>query len=156
MFGRGICEKYKSWDYISLAVRLGKCFVSRLVFFANTPPKLDISVILHLTVNMICWITSRIHISVSARQSYHACFCHIITKAVFWIYVHRVLTLSWKYLTKTLILMIKLRSLNFPPRLCLTSMDLRYLMFWKTVLQRKLCQTSSQGIWCIVICDLRW
>jgi hypothetical protein len=29
---------------LSLAVRLGKLFVSRLVFFANTPPKHDISV----------------------------------------------------------------------------------------------------------------
>jgi hypothetical protein len=39
MFGRGICGKYQSWDYIFLAIRLGKFFVSRLVFFANTPPK---------------------------------------------------------------------------------------------------------------------
>jgi hypothetical protein len=36
MFGRGICEKYKSHGEGNL--------VSSLVFFANTPPKHDISV----------------------------------------------------------------------------------------------------------------
>jgi hypothetical protein len=39
MFGRGICEKYQSRDEIFPEPK-----VSRLVFFANTPPKHDISV----------------------------------------------------------------------------------------------------------------
>ena len=44
MFGRGICEKYQSRDkQFPRAEWRGK-FSPRLVFFANTPPKHDISV----------------------------------------------------------------------------------------------------------------
>ena len=44
MFGRGICEKYQSRDE-QFPERNGEGnLVSRLVFFANTPPKHDISV----------------------------------------------------------------------------------------------------------------
>jgi hypothetical protein len=44
MFVRGICEKYQSRDE-KFAEPNGKGnIVSRLIFFANTPPKHDISV----------------------------------------------------------------------------------------------------------------
>jgi hypothetical protein len=44
MFGRGICEKYQSRDE-KFPERNGEGnLVSRLVFFANTPPKHVISV----------------------------------------------------------------------------------------------------------------
>jgi hypothetical protein len=44
MFGRGICEKYQSRDE-KFPEPNGKGYlVSRLVFFANTSPKHDISV----------------------------------------------------------------------------------------------------------------
>ena len=44
MFARGICEKYQSRDEISREPNGEGHLVSRLVFFANTPPKHDISV----------------------------------------------------------------------------------------------------------------
>jgi hypothetical protein len=43
MFGRGICEKYQPRDE-KFPEPNGEGKVSRLVFFANTPPKHDISV----------------------------------------------------------------------------------------------------------------
>ena len=47
MFGRGICEKYQSRDEKFPEPNGEVNLVSRLVFFANTPPKHDISVKLH-------------------------------------------------------------------------------------------------------------
>ena len=44
MFGRGICEKYQSRDEKFSEPNGEGNLVSRLVFFANTPPKHDISV----------------------------------------------------------------------------------------------------------------
>ena len=44
MFGRGICEKYHSRDEKILEPNGEENLVSRLLFFANTPPKHDISV----------------------------------------------------------------------------------------------------------------
>jgi hypothetical protein len=44
MFGRGICEKYQSRDGKFPEPKGEGNLVSRLVFFANTPPKNDISV----------------------------------------------------------------------------------------------------------------
>jgi hypothetical protein len=44
MFGRGICEKYKSRDEKFSDPKGEGTLVSRLVFFANTPPRHDISV----------------------------------------------------------------------------------------------------------------
>jgi hypothetical protein len=44
MFGRGICEKYQSRDENFPEPKGEGNLVSRLVFFANTPPKHDISV----------------------------------------------------------------------------------------------------------------
>jgi len=44
MFGRGISEKYQSRDQQSPKPNGEGNLVSRLVFFANTPPKHDISV----------------------------------------------------------------------------------------------------------------
>ena len=44
MFGRGICEKYQSRDEKFPEPKGEGKLVSRLVFFANTPPKHDISV----------------------------------------------------------------------------------------------------------------
>jgi hypothetical protein len=44
MLGRGICEKYKSRDEKFPEPKGKGNLVSRLVFFANTPPKHDISV----------------------------------------------------------------------------------------------------------------
>ena len=44
MFGRGICEKYQSRDEKFPEPNGEGNLVSRLVFFANTPPKHDISV----------------------------------------------------------------------------------------------------------------
>jgi hypothetical protein len=44
MFGRGICEKYQSRDEKFPEPNGEGISVSRLVFFANTPPKHDISV----------------------------------------------------------------------------------------------------------------
>jgi hypothetical protein len=44
MFGRGICEKYQSRDEQFPEPNVEGNLVSRLVFFANTPPKHDISV----------------------------------------------------------------------------------------------------------------
>jgi hypothetical protein len=44
MFGRGICEKYQSRDEKFPEPKGEGNLVSRLVFFANTPPKHDISV----------------------------------------------------------------------------------------------------------------
>ena len=44
MFGRGICEKYQSRDEKFPLPNGEGNLVSRLVFFANTPPKHDISV----------------------------------------------------------------------------------------------------------------
>ena len=44
MFGRGICEKYQSRDEQFPEPNGEGNLVSRLVFFANTPPKHDISV----------------------------------------------------------------------------------------------------------------
>jgi len=44
MFGRGICEKYQSRDEKILEPNGEGNLVSRLVFFANTSPKHDISV----------------------------------------------------------------------------------------------------------------
>ena len=43
MFGRGICEKYQSRDEQFPELNGEENLVSRLVFFANTPPKHDIS-----------------------------------------------------------------------------------------------------------------
>jgi hypothetical protein len=42
MFGRGICEKYQSRDEKFPEWNGEGNLVSRLVFFANTPPKHDI------------------------------------------------------------------------------------------------------------------
>ena len=47
MFGRVICEKYQSRDEKFPKPTVEGHLVSRLVFFANTPPKYDISVKLH-------------------------------------------------------------------------------------------------------------
>ena len=47
MFGRGICEKDQSRDEKFPEPNGEGNLVSRLVFFANTPPKHDISVQLH-------------------------------------------------------------------------------------------------------------
>jgi hypothetical protein len=44
MFGRGICEKYQSRDEKFPEQNGEGNLVSRLVYFANTPPKHDISV----------------------------------------------------------------------------------------------------------------
>ena len=44
MFGRGICKKYQSRDETFPEPNGDGNLVSRLVFFANTPPKHDISV----------------------------------------------------------------------------------------------------------------
>jgi hypothetical protein len=44
MFGRGICEKYQSREEQFPESKGERNLVSRLVFFANTPPKHDISV----------------------------------------------------------------------------------------------------------------
>ena len=44
MFGRGICEEYQSRDEKFPETNGKGNLVSRLVFFANTPPKHDISV----------------------------------------------------------------------------------------------------------------
>jgi hypothetical protein len=44
MFGRGICEKYQSRDETFPEPNGEGNLVSRLVFFANTLPKHDISV----------------------------------------------------------------------------------------------------------------
>jgi hypothetical protein len=44
MFGRGICEKYQSRDEKFPEPKGDINLVSKLVFFANTPPKPDISV----------------------------------------------------------------------------------------------------------------
>ena len=44
MFGRGICEKYQSRHKTFPEPNGEGNLVSRLVFFANTPPKHDISV----------------------------------------------------------------------------------------------------------------
>jgi hypothetical protein len=44
MFWRGICEKYQSKDEKFPEPNGEGNLVSRLVFFANTPPKHDISV----------------------------------------------------------------------------------------------------------------
>jgi hypothetical protein len=44
MFGRGICEKYHSRDEKIPEPNGEENLVSRLLFFANTPPKHDISV----------------------------------------------------------------------------------------------------------------
>ena len=44
MFGRVICEKYQSRDEKLPEPNGERNLVSRLVFFANTPPKHDISV----------------------------------------------------------------------------------------------------------------
>jgi hypothetical protein len=44
MFGRGICEKYQLRDEKFPEPKGAGNLVSRLVFFANTPPKHDISV----------------------------------------------------------------------------------------------------------------
>ena len=44
MFGRGISEKYQSRDQKFPKPNGEGNLVSRLVFFANTPPKHDISV----------------------------------------------------------------------------------------------------------------
>ena len=41
MFGRGICEKYQSRDEKFPEPNGEGNLVSRLVFFANTPPKHD-------------------------------------------------------------------------------------------------------------------
>ena len=43
MLGRGICEEYRSRDEIFPEPKGEGNLVSRLVFFANTPPKHDIS-----------------------------------------------------------------------------------------------------------------
>jgi hypothetical protein len=45
MFGRGICEKYQSRDEKFPEPDGEGNLVSRLVFFANTPPKHDICLI---------------------------------------------------------------------------------------------------------------
>ena len=45
MFGRGICEKYQSRDEKFPESDGEGNLVSRLVFFANTPPKHDICLI---------------------------------------------------------------------------------------------------------------
>jgi hypothetical protein len=42
MFGRGICEKSRDEKFPELKGDIN--LVSKLVFFANTPPKYDISV----------------------------------------------------------------------------------------------------------------
>jgi hypothetical protein len=47
MFGRSICKKYQSRDEKFPESNGERNLVSRLVFFANTPPKHDISVQLH-------------------------------------------------------------------------------------------------------------
>ena len=44
MFGRGICEKYQLRDEKFPEPKGEGNLVSRLVLFANTPPKHDISV----------------------------------------------------------------------------------------------------------------
>jgi hypothetical protein len=44
MLGRGICEKYQSRDEKFPEPNGEGILVSRMVFFANTPPKHDISV----------------------------------------------------------------------------------------------------------------
>jgi hypothetical protein len=44
MFGRSICEKYQSGDEKFPESKGKGNLVSRLVFFANIPPKHDISV----------------------------------------------------------------------------------------------------------------
>ena len=45
MFGRGICEKIPvERRTISRAERRGKTSLKTVIFFANTPPKHDISV----------------------------------------------------------------------------------------------------------------
>jgi hypothetical protein len=44
MFGRGICKKYQSRDEKFPESKGEGNLVSRLVFFAKTPPKHDISV----------------------------------------------------------------------------------------------------------------
>ena len=44
MFGRNICEKYQSRDELFPEPNGPGNIVSRLVFFANIPPKHDISV----------------------------------------------------------------------------------------------------------------
>ena len=44
MFGRGICEKYHSRDEKIPEPNGEENLVSRLLFFANTPPKHDISI----------------------------------------------------------------------------------------------------------------
>ena len=44
MFGRGICEKYQSRDKKFPKLNGDGNLVSRLVFFANTPPKHNIPV----------------------------------------------------------------------------------------------------------------
>ena len=44
MFGRGICEKYQSRDEKFPEPNGKGNLVSRLVFFANTSPKHDISI----------------------------------------------------------------------------------------------------------------
>jgi hypothetical protein len=44
MFGRGICEEYQLRDEKFPEPKGEGNLVSRLVFFANTPPKHDISV----------------------------------------------------------------------------------------------------------------
>ena len=44
MLGRGICEKYQSRDEQFTEPNGERNLVSRLVFFANIPPKHDISV----------------------------------------------------------------------------------------------------------------
>ena len=51
MFGRGICEKYQSRDKKFPEPNGEGILVSRLVFFANTPPKHDISFL--ITPNII-------------------------------------------------------------------------------------------------------
>jgi hypothetical protein len=43
MFVRGICEKYQSRDEQFPEPKGEENLISRLVFFANTPPKHDIS-----------------------------------------------------------------------------------------------------------------
>ena len=72
IFGRGIFRK--SWDYISLGIRLGKFFVSRLVFFANIPPRHDI----YLYIMILLYDLGLIVIfdSTIFRQLLFLCFWH--------------------------------------------------------------------------------
>ena len=53
MFVRGICEKYQSRDEKFPKPNGEGNLVSRLVFFANTPPKHDIHRICLITPNII-------------------------------------------------------------------------------------------------------